>query len=58
MTVEADVAGIDFQKAAKHQLCVPSVEMNVESYRRRGALQRKQSVTPKAAGKTKELIPS
>jgi DNA replication protein DnaC len=33
-------------------------EMNVESYRRRGALQRKQSVTPKAVGKTKEPIPS
>ena len=33
-------------------------EMNVESYRRRGALQRKQSVTSKAASKTKEPIPS
>lgn len=33
-------------------------EMNVESYRRRGALQRKQSLTPKAAGKTKQPIPS
>jgi DNA replication protein DnaC len=29
-------------------------EMNVESYRRRGALERKQKATPKPAGKTQE----
>jgi len=33
MTVEADVAGIDFQKAAKYQLCVPSVQTGNDSFR-------------------------
>jgi DNA replication protein DnaC len=33
-------------------------EMNVESYRRRGALERKQRAAPKPAGKAKELMPS
>ncbi len=32
-------------------------EMNVESYRRRGALERKQRAVPKPAGKAKEPMP-
>jgi hypothetical protein len=42
MAVEADVAAIGLQRA-KHQPCVPFVEMNVESYRRKEALDRKRS---------------
>jgi len=40
MAVEAGVAGIGHQARAKCQLCVPAVEMNVESYRRRAAAAR------------------
>jgi hypothetical protein len=33
--------GIDLQACVEHQLCVPAIEMNVESYRRRTAITRK-----------------
>jgi hypothetical protein len=33
-------------------------EMNVESYRRRGALERKQRTVPKPVRKTQQPIPS
>jgi hypothetical protein len=32
--------GIDLQPRVEHQLCVPAIEMNVESYRRRVAAAR------------------
>jgi hypothetical protein len=34
--------GIDLQARVEHQLCVPAMEINVDSYRRRAALERKQ----------------
>ena len=42
MAVEAGAAGIDLQARVEHQLCVPAVEMNVESYRRRSATTRQR----------------
>jgi hypothetical protein len=34
------------------------MQMNVESYRRRGALERKQRTLPKPAGKIQKLVSS
>jgi len=52
MAVEAGAASIDPQARVEHQLCVPAVEMNVESYRRRVAINR-TSRKAKAASDTK-----
>ena len=50
MTVEADVAGIDFQKAAKYQLCVPAVTIRGDSYRLRE--KRRAGLLPKPSAAT------
>jgi hypothetical protein len=35
MAVQTDVLGIDLQQTAKHQLCVPAVQIEGSSYRLR-----------------------
>jgi hypothetical protein len=51
--------GIDLQPRVEHQLCVPAIEMNVQSYRQRSAATRQQqrsSSDSKRDTKQKEII--
>jgi hypothetical protein len=50
--------GIDLQARVEHQLCVPAIEMNVESYRRRGALERKNRLLDTPPKRIKETTSS
>jgi hypothetical protein len=51
--------GIDLQPRVEHQLCVPAIAMNVQSYRQRSAATRQQQRTSsdsKRDTKQKEII--
>ncbi len=45
-TVKTRIAGLKTQDDFKQKLCVPLIEMNVESYRRRAALETRKRGRP------------
>ena len=58
MAIQGNGVGIDLQVRVEHQLCVPAIEMNVESFRRRGAIDRKNRALDTPLKKIKETISS